>query len=180
MVGVKSVTVRSVLLSLLLLFGLNLNAQVNWCDSISYSVLPNTNGVFSVMIETTDSLDNYCDTVSVSWAVCNLQLCFLGNGAFASFPIIQLTDTVKVCYTAYVTDTNWQTIHECRDICEWIVYNGTEWVEWNNTVSIEEIFMPNITKDIIYDMRGRVVTKIKNNSVYISNKKKIIIFKKNK
>ena len=53
-------------------------------------------------IKTTDSLDNYCDTVSVAWAVCNLQLCFNGSGAWASFPIIQLTDTVKVCYSAYV------------------------------------------------------------------------------
>ncbi len=171
---------KKFILILLLVFGFKSQAQVDWCDSISYSVLPNTNGVFSVMIETTDSLNNYCDTVSVSWAVCNLQLCFLGNGAFASFPIIQLTDTVKVCYTVYVTDTNWQTIHECRDICEWIVYNGTEWVEWNNTVFIEEISVPNNTKDIIYDMQGRVVTKIKNNFVYISNRKKFIIFKKNK
>lgn len=181
MVGVKSVTVRSVLLSLLLLFGLNLNAQVNWCDSISYSVLPNTNSVFSVMIETTDSLDNYCDTVDVSWGVCNATLCFSGFGAWASFPIIQLTDTVKVCYNAYIMNIPQPTI-PCTDICDTLVFNGTEWVDFpiRNTVSIEEIYMPNKTKDIIYDMRGRVVTKIKNNLVYISNKKKFIIFKKNK
>ena len=174
--GAKNVSVRSILLTLVLLFGLNLNAQVNWCDSISYSVLPNTNGVFSVMIETTDSLDNYCDTVSVAWAVCNTQLCFLGNGAWASFPIIQLTDTVKVCYTVYVTDTNWQTIHECRDICEWIVYNGTEWVEWNNVLSVNEVLPNRQSAGVIYDLKGKVVHEVKENTIYIKNMKKFIQF----
>ena len=98
---------KRILLLLLILFGLQAKAQVDWCDSISYSVLPNTNGVFSVAIETTDSLDNFCDTVDVAWAVCNMDFCFSGFGAWFSFPIIQNTDTVKVCYTAYVTDTNW-------------------------------------------------------------------------
>ena len=56
---IKTTTMKKYILILLILFGLNASAQVDWCDSISYSVLPNTNGVFSVMIETTDSLDNY-------------------------------------------------------------------------------------------------------------------------
>ena len=159
---------------LLILFGLNASAQVDWCDSISYSVLPNTNGVFSVMIETTDSLDNYCDTVNVAWAVCTMELCFLGNGAWASFPIVQLTDTVKVCYSAYVSDTNWQTIHECRDICEWIVYNGTEWVEWNNVLGLDEILPNGQHKDVTYDLKGKVVHELKKNTIYIRNMKKFL------
>ena len=159
---------------LIALLPLTIFGQTDWCDSISYSVLPNTNGVFSVMIETTDSLDNYCDTVSVAWAVCNTQLCFLGNGAWASFPIIQLTDTVKVCYSAYVTDTNWQTIHECRDICEWILYNGTEWVEWNNVLSVNEVLPNGQSADVIYDLKGKVVHEVKENTIYIKNMKKFI------
>jgi len=163
-------------LLILLLLPLTMFSQTDWCDSISYSVLPSTNGVFSVMIETTDSLDNYCDTVSVAWAVCNFQLCFLGNGAFASFPIIQNTDTVKVCYSAYVTDTNWQTIHECRDVCEWIVYNGTEWVEWSNVLGWEEILPNGQHKGVVYDLKGKVVTDVKKNRIYIRNMKKFIKF----
>ena len=175
--GAKNVSVRSILLTLVLLFGLNLNAQVNWCDSISYSVLPNTNGVFSVIIETTDSLDNYCDTVSVAWAVCTTELCFLGNGAWASFPIVQLEDTVKVCYTAYVTDTNWQTIHECYDVCEWIIYNGTEWVPLFNTVGINEVLLNEQRVGVIYDLKGKVVHEVKDNTIYIKNMKKFIKLK---
>jgi len=150
----------------------NCCAQVNWCDSISYSVLPNTNGVFSVMIETTDSLDNYCDTVDVAWAVCNLQLCFNGFGAFYSFPIIQTTDTVKVCYNAYIMNLPDPTI-SCYDVCEWIVYNGTEWVEWNNVLSVNEVPLRPVDNNI-YDINGKVITDLKNNTIYIRKNKKFI------
>jgi len=161
---------KKFILMLSILFGLNASAQVDWCDSISYSVLPNTNGVFSVMIETTDSLDNYCDTVNVAWAVCTMELCFLGNGAWASFPIVQLTDTVKVCYTAYVTDTNWQTIHECRDICEWIVYNGTEWLPLSNTVSVNEVPLRPVNSRS-YDIMGRELFHIPSGVMYIKDRR---------
>ena len=147
----------------------NCCAQVNWCDSISYSVLPNTNGVFSVMIETTDSLDNYCDTVDVAWAVCNLQLCFLGYGAFYSFPIIQTTDTVKVCYNAYIMNLPDPTI-SCYDVCEWIVYNGTEWVEWNNVLSVNEVPLRPVNSKS-YDIMGRELYYIPNGVMYIRNQK---------
>ena len=154
---------------LLILFGLNASAQVDWCDSISYSVLPNTNGVFSVMIETTDSLDNYCDTVDVAWAVCNLQLCFNGFGAFYSFPIIQTTDTVKVCYNAYIMNPPNPSI-SCYNVCEWIVYNGTEWVEWNNVLSVNEVPLRPVDSRS-YDIMGRELFHIPSGVMYIKNHK---------
>ena len=154
---------------LLILFGLNASAQVDWCDSISYSVLPNTNGVFSVMIETTDSLDNYCDTVDVAWAVCNLQLCFNGFGAFYSFPIIQTTDTVKVCYNAYIMNPPNPSI-SCYNVCEWIVYNGTEWVEWNNVLSVNEVPLRPVDSRS-YDIMGREMFYIPSGVMYIKNRR---------
>ena len=160
---------KKYILVLLILFGLNANAQVDWCDSISYSVLPNTNGVFSVMIETTDSLDNYCDTVSVAWAVCTMELCFLGNGAWASFPIIQLTDTVKVCYNAYIMNPPNPSI-SCYNVCEWIVYNGTEWVEWNNVLSVNEVPLRPVDSKS-YDIMGRELLHIPSGVMYIRNQK---------
>jgi len=161
---------KRILLLLLILFGLQAKAQVNWCDSISYSVLPNTNGVFSVAIETTNSLDNFCDTVDVAWAVCNMDFCFSGFGAWFSFPIIQNTDTVKVCYNAYIMDTNWQTIQSCYDQCQWIVYNGTEWVELGNIVGINEIPLRPISNKL-YDIMGRELLYIPSGIMYIQNRK---------
>jgi len=164
---------KKIITILLVLFGLNASAQSNWCDSISYSVIPNTNGVFSVMIETTDSLDNYCDTVDVAWAVCNFEFCFSGFGAYYSFPIIQTTDTVKVCYNAYIMNLPDPTI-SCYDKCEWIIYNGTEWVEWNNVLGFEEILPNGQHKGVTYDLKGRVVHELKKNTIYIKNMKKFI------
>ena len=160
---------KKYILMLLILFGLNASAQVDWCDSISYSVIPNTNGVFSVMIETTDSLDNYCDTVDVAWAVCNLQLCFNGFGAFYSFPIIQTTDTVKVCYNAYIMNSPNPTI-SCYNVCEWIVYNGTEWVEWNNVLSVNEVPLRPVDSRS-YDIMGRELFHVPSGVMYIRNQK---------
>ena len=162
---------KKIITTLLLLFSINLSAQVNWCDSISYSVLPNTNGVFSVMIETTDSLNNYCDTVDVSWIVCNTSLCFGAYGAWASFPIIQLTDTVKVCYNAYIMNLPDPTI-PCYDQCDTIVYNGFEWVPFpmSNTVSVNEVPIRPINNKT-YDLMGRELKHIPTGTVYIKNGK---------
>ena len=96
----------------------------------------------------------------------------IGFGAWASFPIIQLTDTVKVCYNAYIMNIPQPTI-SCYDQCEWIVYNGTEWVELSNTVGITEIPL-RITDNNIYDINGKVVTELKNNTMYIRKNKKFI------
>jgi len=160
---------KKLLLILLVLFGLQSHAQVNWCDSISYSVIPNSNGVFSVMIETTDSLDNYCDTVDVAWAVCNMDFCFSGFGAFYSFPIIQTTDTVKVCYNAYIMNPPNLTI-SCYDVCEWIVYNGVEWVPLSNTVGINEVPLRPVSSKP-YDIMGRELFYIPSGVMYIRNQK---------
>ena len=157
---------------LLILLPLTIFSQTNWCDSISFSVLPNPNGVFSVAIETTDSLDNFCDTVDVAWAVCNMDFCFNGFGAFYSFPIIQTTDTVKVCYNAYIMNSPNPTI-SCYNVCEWIVYNGTEWVEWNNVLSVNEVPLRPVDNNI-YDINGKVITGLKNNTIYIRKNKKFI------
>ena len=160
---------KRILLLLLILFGLQAKAQVDWCDSISYSVLPNTNGVFSVVIETTNSLDNFCDTVDVAWAVCNMDFCFSGFGAWFSFPIIQNTDTVKVCYNAYIMNSPNPSI-ACYDQCEWIVYNGTEWVELGNIVGINEIPLRPISNKL-YDIMGRELLYIPSGIMYIQNRK---------
>ena len=162
---------KKYILILLILFGLKASAQVDWCDSISYSVIPNSNGVFSVMIETTDSLDNYCDTVDVSWGVCNTQLCFSAFGAWASFPIIQLTDTVKVCYNAYIMNIPQPTI-PCSDVCDTVVYNGFEWVQFpiTNTVGVNEVPLQPVNNKS-YDLMGRELIYIPTGVMYIKNRK---------
>jgi len=158
---------------LYLLLYMQTQMSVNWCDSISYSVIENSNGVFSVTIETTDSLDNYCDTVDVYWGVCNSDFCFSGIGAFASFPIIQLTDTVKVCYNAYIMNPQGAgtTIIPCTNQCDTVVFNGLEWVQFpiTNSVGVNEIPLRPTKK--IYNLQGIKLLQEPKNKIYIKNRK---------
>jgi len=112
-------------------------------------------------------LDNYCDTVDVYWGVCTNGLCFSGFGAFASFPIVQTTDTLKVCYNAYIMNIPDPTI-SCSEQCEWLVYNGTEWVEMGSVVSINEV-LPRPFDNKSYDLMGRELKYIPAGTVYIRN-----------
>ena len=164
------------LIIILALIGFNLNAQTNWCDSISYEVYHNPNLVFSVLGLTSDSLDNHADTVDFLWTVCNSNLCFSGNGLYASFPLILITDTVKVCYRAIASDVNWQIMFDC-EVCNYVVHNGTEWVEMGNTVGLEEILSNGQKTNVTYDLKGRVVHDVKENTVYIKNMQKFIKLK---
>jgi len=141
---------------------------VNWCDSVSYSVYPNPNLVFSVLGEVTDSLSSYSDTVDFSWEVCNSSLCFSGFGQYASFPLIQQSDTIKVCYSAYIM-LNWQTIEACYS-CDSLIHNGQEWVLiGGGTVGINEI--PLRSTNNIYNLKGIKLLQAPKNMMYIKGRK---------
>ena len=73
---------RLLLVLLLVVIGLQTRAQVDWCDSVSYTVYPNPNLVFSVLGEVSDSLSSHVDTVDFTWEVCNSSLCFNDFGTF--------------------------------------------------------------------------------------------------
>ena len=163
---------KKLLLALLVSLGLQMQAQVDWCDSISYTFYPNPNLVFSVIGLTTDSLDSYADTVEFVWEVCTQDLCFSDNGLYASFPLILLTDTVKVCYRALVTDVNWQIIVSCES-CDTLVYNNKTWISLvtGNVVGVHDM-QANVIKDNkIYDLLGRELEYAPIGVMYIRNQK---------
>ncbi len=168
---------KKFILILLLLFGLKSQAQVDWCDSLYYYTLPSP--VFSVVGMYTDGVNDIADTVTWAWTVCNTSLCFSESGTYASFPLIQPTDTIKVYYNAYIASI---PLVSCTNVCDSLVYNGSEWVYFpiTNTVGVEELQIPDKNKYIVYDMQGRIVTDIKKNTIYILDKKKFIIFQRNK
>jgi len=160
---------RLLLVLLLVVIGLQTRAQVDWCDSVSYTVYPNPNLVFSVLGEVSDSLSSHVDTVDFTWEVCNSSLCFNDFGQYASFPLIQQTDTVKVCYNAYLIQ-NWQTILLCQ-FCDTVVHNGKQWVLLGSggTVGVTEIPLRPINK--IYNLQGIELLQAPKNKMYIKNRK---------
>ena len=153
---------------LFLILCIQAQAQTDWCDSLYYYTLPSP--VFSVVGMTTDSLANSSDTVSWSWTVCNTSLCFSESGTYASFPLVQPTDTLKVCYNAYIMNIPNPTI-SCYERCDSLIYNGNQWVLLGSggTVGVTEI--PLRPTNNIYNLKGVKLLQAPKNKMYIKNRK---------
>ena len=92
---------KKLLLVILVLFGLNqTQAQVSWCDSLSYTAVPGTQ--LLTLVGNSSLSPNMVDSITWSWAVCDTNMCYSNVGDTAYFQMIQPTDTVKVCYDAYI------------------------------------------------------------------------------
>ena len=138
------------------------------CDSISYFV---DQGIYF----NTNLVDNYNnpDSSMISWSVCNTSTCYTGEGTFAAFPMIQPTDTLKVCYDAYLYYGN--AMEVCNQ-CDSMVYSqgSGQWVLYNyqgNTTGISELEITRLNDNKIYDMLGRELTEIPLGTMYIRNQK---------
>ena len=95
---------KKLLLALLVLFGLQTKAQINYCDSISYT----TSSTLNYPLVVSGSIPNIPGTVTWNWTVCNSSLCYSSSGVNASFGQVSLTDTLKVCYDVTI-DINGMT-----------------------------------------------------------------------
>ena len=160
---------KKLLLALLVLFGLQTKAQINYCDSISYTTTSTLNYPFIVT-----GAANIPGTISWSWSVCNSNLCFSGSGANASFGQVSLTDTLKVCYDVTI-DINGMT-YACSG-CDSLVYNPNSY-QWEKIpaqpVGITELKPNTINDGKMYDLLGREIFEVPEGTIYIKNRKKFI------
>jgi hypothetical protein len=138
------------------------------CDSISYFV--DQGPYFN-----TNLVDNYNnpDSSMISWSVCNATTCYTGEGTFAPFPMIQPTDTLKVCYDAYLYYGN--AMEVCNQ-CDSMVYSqgNSQWVLYSyqgNTTGISELEITRLNDNKMYDLLGRELTEIPVGQMYIRNQK---------
>ena len=94
---------KKILLTLALGLGLlTANAQINWCDSVSY-IIGSPDSTFNVSIEI-DAIPVW-DDASIIWSVYNTSQCYSDTNPTAHFQMIQPTDTIKVCYDLYLYTT---------------------------------------------------------------------------
>ena len=160
---------KKLLLILLVLFGLQTKAQINFCDSISYTTTSTLNYPFIVT-----GVANIPGTVSWNWTVCNSSLCYSGSGANASFGQVSLTDTLKVCYDVLI-DINGMT-YACSG-CDSLVYNPNSY-QWEpmaaQPMGITELELSNIDDGKMYDLLGRELFEVPKGMIYIKNRKKFI------
>ena len=160
---------KKLLLALLVLFGLQTKAQINFCDSISYTTTSTLNYPLIV-----SGMANVPGIVTWNWTVCNANLCYSGSGANASFGQVSLTDTLKVCYDVFI-DINGMT-YACSG-CDSLVYNPNSY-QWEpisaQPVGITEL-KPNVFNDgKMYDLLGRELFEVPKGTIYIKNRKKFI------
>ena len=159
---------KRIIFILLVALGLQTQAQIIYCDSISYT----TSSTINYPLVLSGSSSNVPGTVTWNWTVCNSNLCYSSSGANANFGQVSLTDTLKVCY--YVTiDINGVT-HTCTR-CDSLVYNPNSY-QWEVTaaqpVGIAELKPNTINDGKMYDLLGREIFEIPKGTIYIKNGKK--------
>ena len=161
---------KKILFILLILLGLKTQAQVMYCDSISYATTSTINYPFIV----SGSVPNIPGTVTWNWSVCNANLCYSGSGPNASFGQVSLTDTLKVCYDVLI-DINGFTYVCTR--CDTLVYNPNSY-QWEAMsappVGIAELKPSIINDGKMYDLLGRELFEVPKGMIYIKNRKKFI------
>ena len=152
--------------------GIQTQAQVMYCDSISYT----TASTINYPLVVSGSIPNIPGTVTWSWSVCDANMCYSGSGINASFGQVSLTDTLKVCYDATI-DINGFT-YVCSG-CDSLVYNPNTY-QWEKIIAQPLTVMelqPNVSDNKIYNILGREMLFIPVGKMYIKNNKKCIRIK---
>ena len=164
---------KKILFILLILLGLKTQAQVVYCDSISYT----TSSTINYPLILSGSIPNIPGTVTWNWSVCNANLCYSGSGPNAGFGQVSLTDTLKVCYDVLI-DINGFT-YTCTG-CDSLVYNPNSY-QWEpmiaQPVGIVELKTNIINDNKMYDLLGREILEVPIGEMYIKNNRKCIHIK---
>ena len=176
MEDIKFKIMKKILLILLVSLGLQTQAQNNLCDSLSYTVLQ---GLPLTVIGNADGIMNMVDSIEWLFSACNSVACYTpqGNNPY-SFSQINMTDTVKFCYDAYVYTPNQMIV--CSH-CDSLIFDYTDstYVLFNtgNPTGIGFVIEEDGVRwynDIIYDMLGRELTTTPIGVMYIRGGKKYI------
>ena len=161
---------KKLLFILLTALGLQAQAQVMYCDSISYT----TSSTINYPLIVSGSIPSIPGTVTWNWSVCNANLCYSGSGPNASFGQVSLTDTLKVCYDVFI-DINGFT-YICTN-CDTLMYNPNSY-QWEamsaQPVGIAELKPKLVDDGKTYDLLGRELFEIPKGTIYIKNRKKFI------
>ena len=164
---------KKLLLILLVLFGFQTKAQINVCDSVSYTTASTINYPLIVSGSATGLL-NMADSVTWVWQVCNSTVCYSATGENASFGQVSTTDTLKVCYDVIIHMGG--MTYTCTG-CDSLVYNQNSY-QWEamsaRPVGITELKSILIDNGKTYDLLGREIFEIPKGTIYIKNRKKFI------
>ena len=158
---------KKILFIILVALGLQTQAQVMYCDSISYT----TSSTINYPLILSGSSSMVPGTVTWNWTVCNTSMCYADAGGNAYFGQVSTTDTLKVCYDATI-DINGFTYTCSR--CDSLVYNFNSY-QWElmqmmgSPTAIKEIKLSTNRDGKIYDLLGRELSSPPVGKMYIRN-----------
>ena len=163
---------KKLLFILLATLGFQTQAQVMYCDSISYTTASTIN--FPLVVSGSTNIPG---TVTWDWSVCDANVCYIGSGINASFGQVCLTDTLKVCYDVTIDISGFTYV--CSG-CDSLVYNPNTY-QWEKIMAQPLAVMelkPNAVNDNkMYDLLGREIFEVPIGEMYIKNNKKCIHIK---
>ena len=167
---------KLLLLSLLITVGLQAQAQINPCDSISYTITATPNSNVLELEGIIAGIAPASITVSWDWQVCDDQACYTSSNNPASFSQFNPTDSLKACYNV-VIDISGMT-YSCNQ-CDSLVFGPNGWMLMNmgSPSAIQEKVVKQINDNKIYDLLGREWTCSFANlpkGIYIINNRKIL------
>ena len=165
--------IKKILFLLSIALGFQSNAQVMYCDSISYTTTSTIN--FPIIVS--GSMPSIPGTVTWDWQVCNTNLCYAGSGQTASFGQVSLGDTLKVCYDVVIDISGFTYICSGGDS---LVYNPNTY-QWEKItaqpLTVMEIKPSIINDNKMYDLLGREIFEISVGEMYIKNNRNCIRIK---
>jgi len=143
---------KKVILILLVSLGLQTQAQMNLCDSLTIS---GAQTQFTIEINGINTFVDYWVTTSIDSVV-------FQEDSMSTYQMIYNVgyDTLTTCIT-YINNT----------CCVTWIWDGTSWAKMMLATSIEEINTTKLINNKIYDLFGREILKpkglyIKNNKLY--------------
>ena len=158
---------KRIIFILLVALGLQTQAQVMYCDSISYT----TSSTINYPLVLSGSSSMVPGVVTWNWTVCNTTACYTDAGGNAHFGQVSTTDTLKVCYDATI-DINGFT-YTCTN-CDSLVYNPNSY-QWEimqrvtQPTAIKEVQLSTNSTGKIYDLLGRELSSPPVGKMYIRN-----------
>ena len=161
---------KKILLALLVVIGLQTQAQMLPCDSISYTILSGSGGNTTLQLNGMLA-PGFPGIVSMwEWQVCDDALCFADTNQIGIFNQFITTDTLKACLTTLLEINN--MMYSCMQ-CDSLIYGPAGWMMMNmgNPVAIQELEIKTINDNKIYNLLGRELIEVPVGTIYIRNRK---------
>ena len=155
---------KKILLVVLVFIGLQTQAQLTLCDSLSYSIIPNT---ILTVTPSSGGIGNIVGAINWNFTACNSTACYVPQG----------NNPVKLCYDAFVYLLDSTTI--MCNYCDSLVYSFNQFT-WIVMVRNTPTGLPGFVieedgvrwySDKIYNLQGKELHYIPVGTMYIRNQR---------